>query len=109
MLARELRRLLPVGDDFLLPLPVQHFLVLRRPAVGDPVWLRVVRGPSRTARESNNDRHIHLLRQQHRPSKRLSVSGGMLGIRMNWVPVATERRHPNVAILELLLPSLSLA
>src|SRR5690349_19486809 len=33
---------LPVRNDFFLPLPVLHFGVFIRPAVGDPVWLRIL-------------------------------------------------------------------
>src|SRR6267143_4194004 len=47
MLARELRRFLPVRNDLLLPLPFQHFLIFRRPAVVDPVRLSVSRRSSR--------------------------------------------------------------
>src|SRR6267142_1458203 len=41
MIARVFGCFLPVGDDLFLPLPILHLRVFRRPAVGDPVGLRV--------------------------------------------------------------------
>ena len=47
--ASKFRGFLPVGDDFFFPLPVLHFGVFGRPAVGYPVGLGVCFGSAGTA------------------------------------------------------------
>ena len=63
MLARKLRRLFPVGNDLLFPLPIEHLLELRRPAIGHPVRHRIGWRSTRTPREAHDDGHFHPLRQ----------------------------------------------
>src|SRR5437899_10103502 len=48
-------RLLPVGDDFFFPLPVLHLSVFRRPAVGNPVGLRVLGRSAGTPGKTDDD------------------------------------------------------
>src|SRR5215469_13411736 len=61
VIAREFRRFLPVRNDLLLPLPLQHLVVLFWPTVSHPVGLRVCRRPSRATGESLDYLHINQL------------------------------------------------
>src|SRR5450755_1059883 len=108
MVAREFRRLLPVRNDLFFPLPVEGRRVLRRPAVGDPVRIGVIGIAAWTSRESDNYFHIQFLRQQHGFSKsfRIAVGNGLVG--MHRVPMTTEGRDQNVAVVKLLSPRLQL-
>src|SRR3974377_1747570 len=89
VIAREFRRFLPVRNDLLLPLPLQHLVVLFWPMVSHPVGLRVCRRPSRATGESHDDLHINPLGQLNRLSKGVGIFRGWLRVRMDGIAVAT--------------------
>src|SRR5260370_13808202 len=108
MLACESRRLLPVGTDFLFPLPVLGRSILRRPAVSNPVRIRVIGIAARTSGESDNHFYAQLLRQQHSAPESLRIPLGHRAVAMHRIPITTQAYDLNVAVLELLPPRLQL-
>src|SRR5439155_532365 len=101
---RELRRLLPVWDHFLFPLPVESCGILRRPAIGYPVRIRVARIAARTARKTDNDFHPNPLREQHCFLERFPVALRDVAIGMNWIAVTAQGCNLNVVVRKFLLP-----
>src|SRR5437870_7083562 len=53
--AREFSRLLPIWNNFLLPLPIQNLRVLGRPAISSPIRHRISRVAAGTSGKTNND------------------------------------------------------
>src|SRR5579871_3651172 len=63
MRAGKLGGFLPIRNDFFFPLPLEHFVKFRGPAIGNPVWLRVLRRAARAARKSDDDFHVEHFRE----------------------------------------------
>src|SRR5438132_11734660 len=97
----KLRGLFPVRNHFLFPLPIQNLRVFGRPAISSPVRHRLIGSASRTSRESDNYSNSQSLRQQHRVAESRGVALRDFGIRVHRIAVTTQRRHQNVAIVEL--------
>src|SRR5437868_4137571 len=104
--ARELRGFLPVRDDFFFPLPVKHLAVFGRPAIRDPVWLRVRRSAARAAGKANDHFHLKPFSEQYSLAKDFAVARRMLFVRMHGVTVTAQRGNTDSAILKLFLPRL---
>src|SRR5229473_3963207 len=98
VVAREFRLILPVGNDFFFPLPVLHFGVLGRPAVGDPVRVSILRSAARTAGKTDDHFYIQDFCKTDGFAERIDVFLGMLGIRMNGVAMATKSGDANPAV-----------
>ena len=87
----ELRRVLPVGEHALLPLPLEHLRELGRPRRGDPVGLRRFGVAARAAREGDHLLHVELAGQFDRLPEHRVVRLGDLLVRVNRVAVAGQR------------------
>src|ERR1700687_5638525 len=109
MLAGVLRLFLPIRNNFFFPLPVLHLSVLGGPAVGDPVWLRVLRCAARTPGKANDDFHAEHLREKDGLAESINVLLGVLDVRMERVAVTTEGGDANSLVFKLFLPSHGLA
>ena len=106
---RELGRFFPVRDDFFVPLPLQHFIVFGRPTIRDPVRPSIRWRTTRTPGEADDDLDANALGQQYSLLKSLPVRGGMFGIRVNGIAMATQRGNRNSAVLKFLETTLSLS
>src|SRR6266850_1418727 len=100
---------LPVGDDLFLPLPILHLSVFRRPAVGDPVGLRVLGSSPGAAGKADDDFHVEHFGEEDGLAKSVYVFLGVFGIGMNGVAVATEGGNVNPLVFKSFLPSLGFA
>ena len=106
MIRREARRAAPVRDRLLLPLPLEDLEKLRRPRRGHPVRVRRGLGSTRTSRERDDDRDVHLLREAHGLAEDVVGRLRHRVIGMQRVVVARQRadREPGVrehlAVLE---------
>src|SRR6266850_2121545 len=109
MIARVFGCFLPVGDDLFLPLPILHLSVLRRPAVGDPVGLRVLGSSAGAAGKADDDFHVEHFGEEDSLAKGVYVLLGVFGIGMNGVAVATQRGDADPLVFKFFLPSLGLA
>ena len=93
-------RLLPVGNDLLIPLPVQDGEKILGPGAGDPVGVLGALVVAGAAREGDDGIHAHLLGQQDRVAE-VGVEGrgdGRVG--MEGVAVAGQRAHLHVVLLQ---------
>src|ERR1051326_4907593 len=82
MRSRIFRRVPPVRNYFFFPLPLQHLVVLRRPAVGNPVRLRIVGSATGTPGKSDDDLDVEHFSKEHRLPKSVSVLLRMLRVGM---------------------------
>src|SRR3982074_2803470 len=100
----KLRSFLPVGDDTFFPLPILHFRVFGRPAVGNPVGLRVRWGTTGAAGKTYDHFNVETFGKLYGFAKSFRVAGGVFGIRMDGIAVTTESGDVNATILEFFLP-----
>src|SRR6266850_1050542 len=100
---------LPVGDDLFFPLPVLHLSVFRRPAVGDPVGLRVLGRSAGAAGKTDDDFYVEHFGKEDGLAKSVYVFLSVFGIGMNGVAVATEGGNVNPLVFKSFLPSLGFA
>src|ERR1700674_231734 len=108
MLAGILCLFLPIRNNSFFPLPILHLSVLGRPAVGNPVWLRVLRCTARTSGETDDDFHAEHLREKDGLAEGINVLLGVLDVRMERVAVTTEGGDANSLVFKLFLPSYGL-
>src|SRR5260370_32554853 len=64
VLAGEIRGILPIRNDFFIPLPVLHLGVFRRPAIGNPIRLGVLGGAAPTTGKNDDDFYLAALRAE---------------------------------------------
>src|SRR6266436_8854150 len=105
---RVLRSVLPIRDDLFFPLPLQHLVVFRRPAVSDPVRLGVGRSASGTSGKTDDNLNVEHFRKQNCFTKSVGIFLRVLGVGMNWISVATEGRDAQTLIFKSLLPGFGL-
>src|ERR1019366_5294024 len=109
MLAGKLRRLLPVRNYFLFPLPVENLAKLRRPAKSGPVGHGVGRAATRASGKTHDHFDVEFFGEEHGSAKGLGVALSQLGVRMKRVTMTTESCHMNIAVCESILPRAQLA
>src|SRR6266849_1577817 len=109
MLAGEIRGVLPVRNDFFLPLPVLHLGVFGRPAIGDPVRLGILGSAARTAGKTDDDFYIQDFGKEDGLAERIDVFLGLLGIGVNGVAMTTQSGNANPPVFKLFLPGFRLA
>src|SRR5882724_335257 len=90
----------PVGDDAFFPLPVLHLGVFGRPAVSDPVGLRVGGRTAGTAGETDDDFDFQHFREENSLAERVDVFLGVFCVGMNRVAVAAESGYANVLVFK---------
>src|ERR1700753_486676 len=108
VLAGKLRRLLPVRDDTLLPLPLKSSPMLRRPIVNNPIRNRVGFRSARTTGETYHRRNLQHACQLNGLAKLLLGLLCFGGVRIQRVVMATQGHDRNPAVIKLLLPGLRL-
>src|SRR6266496_5555675 len=96
MFTRKLRSLLPIRDHFFFPLPVESCGILRRPAVSNPVRIRVIRIAAWTAGKTHNDFYADPLRKQHGLLERFPIALRDRPVRMNRIAMAAQDRDLNL-------------
>ena len=108
VLAGELRGIPPVRNDLLFPLPILHLGIFGRPAIGDPIRLGILWSSARAAGKADDDSYIENFGEANGLVERIDVSLGMLGIRMDGVPMTTESSDVNSPVFKLFQPSFGL-
>src|SRR5581483_8991757 len=101
VVAGEARRVAPVRDRFLLPLPLEHVEELGRPRGRHPVGMRGGVGVAGTAGEGDDDRDVELVREADGLPKELVVLARRLRVRVERIAVARERADRQPRVLEL--------
>src|SRR6266850_2293072 len=88
---------------------VLHMCVFRRPAVGDPVGLRVLGRSAGAAGKTDDDFYVEHFGKEDGLAKSVYVFLSVFGIGMNGVAVATEGGNVNPLVFKSFLPSLGFA
>src|ERR1700747_3375044 len=104
MFAGKFSGISPVRDDLFFTLPVLHICVFRRPAVGDPIRLRVLRSTAWTAGEADNDFDLEHFGELDGLSKSVNVLFRVLRIGMDGIAMAAESGHANSAVFKFFQP-----
>ena len=93
----------PVGNEHLLPLVFQNFLIIIRPGTGNPVGRAILRAAAGTAAEAHNALYAQPFGQQHRVLKVLPKGFGHVRVGMDGVAVRAERRQLQTVFLQYAL------
>ena len=93
----------PVGNEHLLPLVFQNFLIIIRPGTGNPVGRAILRAAAGTAAEAHNALYAQPFGQQHRVLKILPKGFGHVRVGMDGVAVRAERRQFQTVFLQYAL------
>src|SRR5262252_9349151 len=86
----------PIRNHFLLPLPLDRFRVLRRPAISDPVRHGIGGTAPWTSRETDNDLDPEPFGKQNGATECFGVLLRDLLIGMNRVPVTAQCHHAHI-------------
>ena len=104
MLPRKFRRLLPVRNQPLFPLPIKRGRVFRWPTIGNPIRISVRGIPTGATGESDNHLYPNALGQLHRLAEGLIVALRYGLVRRDGIPMTAQHGNLNVVICKFLLP-----
>src|SRR5215467_12073626 len=103
VVARIFRSILPVRNHFFFPLPVLHLGVFWRPAVSDPVGLRVLRRAAWAAGKTDDYFDIEHFSEKDSFAEGVDVLFCEGGVGMKRVAMTTEGGDAKAAIFEFFM------